>query len=329
MTERIDNNSGDESVSPTVDQPVMMGEPDDDSSHDESSSPSADQPVMMTEPVDDDDPGDDDDLGDDDDPVDEPSSPPVHQPVMNYSDSSGEEWISKTQPIDYLRDMVPDIDQFWDPHMSFQNNVAKLTSGEDQSDEHELQNEFRTYVPAIESFLQVPEEKNAEGEIISPETRRAQSEEIVRVLSEPAPYYAEEEGVSSDTSGARGWHNSRPNRRRVLPTLQEQVTAIFQHGNIRASGMYVFLMAAAQSGRWVVATPLFDANVDWRSDVVTANLVGILACTCLKLQRNYKHHSHYHQGTLSRNMNLSPTRKSLKTEYEEAKARALGEDAKT
>lgn len=303
MTEPIDNNSGDESVSSPVDQPVTMGEPSDDDYFDEYS--------------------DDESIGS------RVSQPVIPAELDNESDDS---WPPTTEPVDYLRAMYPDIDELWEPAMSFVDNVARIASGEVYSGQKGLQNAFGTYIPAIETFLNIPEEKNADGEILSLETRRAQRKDLIRAFDKPnqtqqtPPLTLEQQDSDRDSGGSSPLDHDRQG---VLLRLQQQITAIFQHGNIRAGGMHMVLMAAAQAKAQVIVQFNFDANLNWNSPIVAARLIGTLAGSDRRLRPVWKHHSPHYRGVFPYKLVRNTRSKSLKSEYEDAKARACGEERKT
>lgn len=211
-----------------------------------------------------------------------------------------------TEPIELLGEQYLDVDRLWDSTLSFEVNVARIASGEARSGQPGLKHALATYVPAIDRSLRTPQERNAAGQLFSPADLRAHRQNIIAALRRP----------TSQTLQS------------PLSALQQQLTAIFQHGETRAGVIFVFLTAAAQLGSTNVRIPLFDAPVPWFHKAAVC-LIGMLACPTQKLREVYELHSRYHNGWFTYEKTRERPSASLKSAFRDAKTRACGGEGKT
>lgn len=168
--------------------------------------------------------------------------------------------VPKSQSPDFLRQVLPNIDELWNPNLTVARNIARIDGrgASTAQGENTLQEEEAVdlMVREIERFGRVsaprnqpnpfpaPQQRATEGLSSSqPEVYTAECKDIIRSLCRPAP----------------------DNLKSPLLALQQQVLNIFKHGPERATGVFGSLSAAAQSGLTKAKFPDSDLQLSWKS----------------------------------------------------------------
>lgn len=203
---------------------------------------------------------------------------------------------------DFLRQVVPNVHELWDPTLPPNLNIARIVRGDGTVSHPRLQRIHTDYSNSFFAAAKSRQMEHAQTEVR--ENRHvADFEDIIHALRIPAP---------SDLQSP-------------LRALQEQVTNVFRHGPLRAGGMFASLSAAAESGLTTVQTPDYDVPIPWNSCKAAATLVAILACRSDSLHEVLKFQSRRLGGLPSYETIRYTPSASLQTAFRNAKLLARGE----
>lgn len=241
------------------------------------------------------------------------------------------------QPPDLMRQLVPNIDELWDPRLPMSLNIARVVSGEagparqgqrqiqpqasgDQNDpqteiayaqglEHETGLYFEPVRPgrathsAQASSLVPRQGTTAEASSNQPDLDTTEYEDIIRALRKP----------------------TQCNLESPLLALQQQLINVFKHGPLRAGGVFVSMSAAAESGLIAAQIPDFDMPVPWNSCKAAATLVGLFACPPARVYEVLKFQYQRLNGLPTSDLIHNTPNTSLQTAFRHAKQLARGE----
>jgi hypothetical protein len=205
-----------------------------------------------------------------------------------------------TPPPESLREMIPNIDELWDPRLPFCLNISRMVSGDTTPLPPPRQPDpFDSLITGFANDLRL----SAEAEANEDDMFNADFEDIVSALRKPAT-----DSLQSP-----------------LLALQQQVASVFKHGPLRAGGVFESLYEAARSGVTTAKTPLGDWPVPWNSCKAAATLVGLLASPVKRLFEVAKFQSESLGGLPTYEEIHNDPSTSLLKNFQHAKALARGE----
>ena len=205
---------------------------------------------------------------------------------------------------EFLRQIVPNVDELWDPTLPPTLNITRIVRGDGTVSHQGLQFIYTDYYNFFFTGAKSWQMKHAQTEVHE-DGHGADFEDIIHALRIPA---------SHDLQSP-------------LCALQQQVTSVFRHGPLRAGGIFASLSAAAESGLTTVQTPGHDIPIPWNSCKAAATLVAILACRSGSLHEVLKFQSRRLGGLPSYETIRQTPSASLQTAFRNAKLLARGEEA--
>lgn len=240
-------------------------------------------------------------------PESEPIAPPQRHQQQNASLFPGPEDrpLAVTGPPEGLRQLIPNIDELWDPRLSLALNISRVVSGEAGPARGTPQ---QPNIPLLGATRPGRGSGSGTGEL-APRNGHSDGfggdfKDIVRALRKPEPQNLES----------------------PLLALQKQVVSVFKHGPLRAGGMFQELSVAAEAGVSTAETPVSNLPVPWNSCKAAATLVGLLACPSARLYEVLKFQSQRLNGLPTYEDIANTPSTSLRTAFKQAKALARGEE---
>jgi hypothetical protein len=210
------------------------------------------------------------------------------------------EGYTPTPPPEGFKDLIPNIDELWDPRLPLALNIARMVSGDTTPLPPPRQPDpFDSLITGFANDLRVSTGAEAHKDHKS----TADFADIVSALRKPAT-----DSLQSP-----------------LLALQQQVATVFKHGPLRAGGVFESLSAAAKSGVTTADTPLSDWPIPWNSCKAAATLIGLLASPVKRLFEVAKFQSESLGGLPTYDeIHTTPSTCLLKN-FQHAKALARGE----
>lgn len=203
---------------------------------------------------------------------------------------------------DFLRQVVPNVDELWDSTLPPTLNIAGIVRGDGTVFHQRLQRIHTDHCNSLFAGANSRQMEHAQTEV-GEHGHGTDIEDIINALRIPAPN----------------------NLQSPLRALQQQITNVFRHGPLRAEGVFASLSAAAESGLTTVQTPDYDVPIPWNSCKAAATLVAILACRSDSLHDVLKFQSRRLGGLPSCETICHTPSASLQTTFRNAKLLARGE----
>jgi hypothetical protein len=234
--------------------------------------------------------------------------------------------------------LIPNIDELWDPNLYMAPNIARIVSGEatprPRPQPQTVAQSFDAMVRGVGNLQRplIPQSFNSTVRGSGDEQRPPQpSDSPVRASGNQQGPLTQTKAPDDESDNdfekiVRSLRKPAPDNLQIpLLALQQQVASVFQHGPLRAGGVFGSLSIAARAGVTKAEFPDGDLDVPWNSCKTAATLVGILACPAERLFEVVKSLSQALNGLPSYEEIHNTPSTSLLTAFQHAKALARGE----